>query len=98
MCPPKATRTVAVNNREGIHVRAAMLIAELVRRHDAKVTLIKENNKADGSEVLQIFSLGTGPGEQLVLEATGDEAEKVLDALAKLFAEGFPEGNNETNS
>ena len=45
-----------------------MLIAKLVRRHDASVTLIKENNKADGAEVLQISSLGTGPGEQLVLE------------------------------
>lgn len=98
MCQTKATRTVTVGNPEGIHLRAAMLIAKLVRRHDAKVTLIKENNKADGAEVLQISSLGAGSGEQLVLEATGNDAEKVLEALAKLFQENFPENGVENTS
>jgi phosphotransferase system HPr (HPr) family protein len=95
MCRTQATRTVTVGNPEGIHLRAAMLIAKLVRRHDASVTLIKENNKADGAEVLQISSLGTGPGEQLVLEATGNDAEKVLEALTRLFEENFPEDGGE---
>ena len=96
MSETKATRTVAVSNPEGVHARAATLIAELVRRHDAKVVLIKGNDKVEGTDVLQILSLGTGQGEQLVPEATGNEAEKVLEGLATLFAENFRESDQNT--
>jgi phosphotransferase system HPr (HPr) family protein len=95
MCQTEATRTVTVGNPEGIHLRAATLIAKLVRSHNARVVLQKENNKVEGTDVLQILSLGTAEGEQLVLEATGNDAEKVLEALAKLFDGNFHEDDGE---
>jgi len=98
MCRTQATRTVTVGNPEGIHLRAATLIAKLVRSHDARVVLQKENNKVEGTDVLQILSLGTSEGEQLVLEATGNDAEKVLEALAKLFDGKFHEDDGETKT
>ncbi len=96
MSEPKATRTVAVSNPQGVHARAATLIADLVRNFSAKVVLIKENDRVEATDVLQILSLGTGQGEQLLLEATGNDAEKVLDALAELFAENFHEDDHDT--
>jgi len=96
MSETKAMRTVAVTNPQGLHARAATLIAELVHRHDAQVVLIKQNDRVQGTDVLQILSLGAGPGEQLLLEATGNDAEKVLDALALLFAENFNEDEHDT--
>ena len=96
MSETKAMRTVAVSNPQGVHARAATLIAELVHRYDAKVVLIKQNDRVQGTDVLQILSLGAGQGEQLLLEATGNDAEKVLDALALLFAENFNEDEHDT--
>jgi phosphotransferase system HPr (HPr) family protein len=96
MSETKAIRTVAVSNPQGVHARAATLIAELVHRYDAKVVLIKQNDRVQGTDVLQILSLGAGQGEQLLLEATGNDAEKVLDALALLFAENFNEDDHDT--
>jgi len=93
MSEPRATRTVTVENEEGIHVRAADLIAKQVRRFDAKVVLTKDSRRVEGTDVLQILSLGTLPGDQVVLEADGADAEEVLDALTRLFADGF--GPNE---
>jgi phosphotransferase system HPr (HPr) family protein len=96
MSETKAIRTVAVSNPQGVHARAATLIAELVHRYDAKVVLIKQDDRVQGTDVLQILSLGAGQGEQLLLEATGNDAEKVLDALALLFAENFNEDEHDT--
>jgi phosphotransferase system HPr (HPr) family protein len=91
MCQPKATRTVDVTNPAGIHARAATLIAELVRRSDSRVLVIKDCERVDGTDVLQILSLGTRHGEQVSFEAVGHDADVVLDALVQLFADNFGE-------
>ena len=91
MCQPKITRTVDVTNPAGIHARAATLIAELVRRFDSKVLVIKDCEQVDGTDVLQILSLGTRHGEQVSFEAVGCDAEEALDALVQLFADNFGE-------
>ncbi len=96
MCEPKATRIVDVTNPAGIHARAATLIAELVRRFDSKVLVVKESERVDGTDVLQILSLGTRHGEQVSFEAVGDDAEHVLNALVQLFADNFGESEEET--
>ncbi len=91
MCQPKITRTVDVTNPAGIHLRAATSIAELVRRFDSRVLLIKDAERVDSTDVLQISSLGTKPGEQVSFEAVGCDAEEALDALVQLFADNFGE-------
>ena len=91
MCQPKTTRTVVVTNAEGLHARAATLVAELARRFEAKVELAKDCERVEGTEVLQILSLGVAQGEQLVLEATGQDAEEAVEALVELFAGNFVE-------
>ncbi|MHC4178906.1 MAG: HPr family phosphocarrier protein [Planctomycetota bacterium] len=91
MCEPKVTRTVDVTNPAGIHARAATLIAELVRRFDSRVLVIKESERVDGTDVLQILSLGTRAGEQVSFEAVGCDAEEALDALVQLFTDNFGE-------
>jgi len=87
----KVTREVAVTNEEGIHARAATLIAELVRRFDSRVVVIKDNERVESTDVLQVLSLGAGRGSKLSLEAVGGDAEEVLDALVTLFCQNFSE-------
>ena len=91
MSEVKVTRSVSVTNSEGIHLRAATLIAELARQFDSTVLLIKDHQCVRGTDVLQVVSLVAKQGEQLVLEATGHDAEEVLNALEKLFADNFSE-------
>ncbi len=85
------TRTVVVAYRDGIHARAATTIASLVRRFKARVTLAKGNNHVEGTDVLQILSLGAAPGEKVSLEASGEEASQALESLEKLFLDKFGE-------
>ncbi len=89
MCEPRPTRTVIVGNPEGVHARAATLIAGTVRRFRSKVQLVKSRHRVDATDVLQILSLGAGDGTELQLEAVGDDAEAALDALVELFRGKF---------
>ena len=91
MCHAKATRTVTVANPDGLHIRAASLIAKLTGQVPAKVELIKGGQRVDATNVLQIVSLCALEGEQLLLEATGRDADAVLEALARLFEKKFDE-------
>ncbi len=96
MCEPDATRTVRITNSEGLHARAASLVADLVRQYGSKVRLVKNQERVEGTEVLQILSLGAAQGEELLIEAIGHDAEAVLDALEQLFVGNFVEGHQET--
>jgi phosphotransferase system HPr (HPr) family protein len=89
MCRSTATRTVTVANPEGLHARAATLIAEVVRRHHAEVKITKGLDRVDAVDVLQVLSLGTHEGEQLMLEASGQDSDAVLQELERLFVNQF---------
>jgi phosphotransferase system HPr (HPr) family protein len=86
-----ATRTVVVANYAGLHARAATLIAKQARRFDARVELIRDRQRVEATDVLQILSLGAHAGVQIGLEATGPDAEPALDALVQLFNDKFGE-------
>jgi len=91
MTQTRATRTVTVVNPGGLHLRAASLIAELTGRVPAKVELIKGNKRVDATDVLQIVLLCAFEGDQLLLEATGQHADAVLETLSALFENSFDE-------
>jgi phosphocarrier protein HPr len=87
-----ATRTVTVLNPEGLHLRAATLVVLLARRFRSDVALAKGGLSADGKNTpLQLLGLVAEQGDQLAIEAVGDDSEEALEALAGLFASGFRE-------
>lgn len=86
-----ATRNVVVSNTQGLHIRAATAIANTVRQFHSKVELVKNQLRVEGTDVLQILSMGADSGTQLVLEATGPDAHEALAAVVRLFSDKFGE-------
>jgi phosphotransferase system HPr (HPr) family protein len=89
MSQPATTRTMVVTDPIGFHARIAVGVAKVVRGSKSEVTLIKDERRAPGTEVLQMLSLYVPPGESVVVEAVGPDAAAVLDALEALFAGQF---------
>jgi phosphotransferase system HPr (HPr) family protein len=87
----KARRTVIIANHAGMHIRPVSLVAKLANQFRAKVEVIKDNQRANAKSVLEMLSLGGRKGEEFLLEATGEDAEAAVDALARLFANKFHE-------
>ena len=83
------TRSVVVTNPEGIHARAAVAIAEIVRRGKSRVTMMKNQQRIEATDVLQLLTMAAAQGERVEIEAAGPDAAAVLDALEPLFAGKF---------
>jgi phosphotransferase system HPr (HPr) family protein len=89
MSDATATRTVVVTDPSGVHARTAVAISEVVRRGNSRVTLLKSGREVSGTDVLQIMTLVAAQGEEVTIEAVGEDAETVLDAMEPLFAGQF---------
>ena len=85
MNEPRATRTVTVSNRGGFHLRAATLFGDLARRFECQIKVAKGPQSADGKSLLDLGGLGAAQGDQLVLEAAGNDADVALEALVELI-------------
>lgn len=84
-----ATRKVTVLNPAGLHARPSLAVAQTVRRSNSKVEIHTPEQTINAADILQLLSLGVTQGTELNLEATGPDAEEVLDALAVQFADRF---------
>lgn len=89
------TRKVAVSNRQGIHARSAALMAETARRFDARVVVVKNQERAECTDVLHVMSLGLAMGEEFELEATGPQAAEATELVADLILVGLREIEDE---
>lgn len=84
-----ATRKVVVLNPAGLHARPSMAITKTVRGSQSRVQIQFARQAIDASDILQVLGLGAPQGTELVLRATGPDAESVLDRLAGMFEDRF---------
>ena len=85
-----------INNRAGIHLRSAMEIGKLASRFQAQVSLIhsKTQVRANPSDLLQTVSLVAERGDELVVEASGPDAQEAVDVLVDFIANHLHEYDN----
>lgn len=90
-------RTVTVINPQGLHARPVDLFVRLANQFGARIEVIKGGERADGKSILSILTLAAQQGTQLDIEATGDDADVAIAALAELVKSGFAveEENNQ---
>jgi phosphocarrier protein HPr len=91
MPEPALKRTVIVANQAGLHARAAVMVVTEAKKFKARIVLTKGLHEVDATEVLQMMSLGAAQGEELSLEASGDDAAEAADAIEQLFLRKFDE-------
>ena len=84
-----STRTVRVSYQDGLHLRPCSTNASTVDRYRAKVMVQKGAQSIDAANIFGLLSLAATHGTELVLMATGVDAQDALDAVAVLFATDF---------
>lgn len=78
-----------VTNRQGIHARSAIVIAELARKFRARIELVTPSERAECTNVLHLMTLGLAQGRRLKVVAEGVDATQAADAMAQLIGEGL---------
>ena len=84
-------REVPLKHRTGLHLRAAGRFAETAGQFESDVRLGAGGREVNGKSVIDILTLGAGPGIQLQISAEGPDAEKALDELEALVRDNFGE-------
>jgi phosphotransferase system HPr (HPr) family protein len=83
-------RRVTVKAEHGLHIRPCTIVAQLALKFHSRIRLSLEGRAVDGKSVLDLMTLGAGPGAELDLEVDGPDAPDALEHLSALFDSGFP--------
>jgi phosphocarrier protein len=85
-------RDVIITNPLGLHARPAALFVKLANTFDAEVEVGNDSMVVNGKSIMGVMMLAAECGSTIRIKATGDEAEKAVNALAKLVEKGFHGG------
>lgn len=84
-------RTVTIVNRRGLHARAAARFVQEAARHDADITVTRNDLAVAGSSIMGLMMLAAALGTDIDIEARGAAAAAAVAALTALVAAGFHE-------
>ena len=79
-------QAVTLSLPHGIHARPAARIGEAARGFEADVHLVKGDKRGDARSTVALLALGTAFGDEIVVQARGDDAEAALAAIVALLA------------
>ena len=84
-------RVFVICNKKGLHARASAKFVQAVEKFDAEVRVTRGNETVGGTSIMGLMMLAAAPGTSITVEATGNEAAEVMEALAALIASRFGE-------
>jgi len=84
-------KKLGINNKLGLHARAAVKFVNLANRYSSRVRIIKDGAEIDGKSILGILTLAATQGSTITLKITGRDEGKALKALADLIKNRFEE-------
>lgn len=76
-----------ISANEGIHARPATIIVNNAKQFNSKITVIKQNNKADCKRIIALMSLNAKKGDLLEIEIDGTDEMEAMESLQKVFKE-----------
>ena len=86
------TTTTTINNKLGLHARASAKLTKLAGSFTCEVWIAKGERRVNAKSIMGVMMLAAGMGSEVVLDTEGDREQEAMDAMLKLIAEKFGEG------
>ena len=83
---------IEITNKLGLHARASAKLTQLAGGFQSEVWMEKGSRRINAKSIMGVMMLAAGKGATVVVETTGTDEELALDALCKLIADKFGEG------
>ena len=83
---------IEIQNKLGLHARAAMKLIDTASRHSCEVIIIHNEREIDAKDIMMVLALGAAQGTQLELITRGDGFEEAFVAVETLINDKFGEG------
>lgn len=76
---------VEIRNKAGLHARPSSLFVQTATEFDADIIVKCDDEEVNGKSIMGLMLLAAEQGRTLVLEADGEDAGEMLDALKELI-------------
>ena len=80
-----------VNNKIGMHLRAAGEFVKVATKFKSDVFVVKDGKKANGKSNLGLASLAIERGARITVRLNGDDEQEARAAIESLIADNFHE-------
>ena len=78
-------------NKLGLHARAAAKLSHLANMYTSDIYLIYNEDKVNAKSLLGILTLAASVGNEIVLQAAGEDEKEAVAAISDLFNRKFDE-------
>jgi phosphocarrier protein HPr len=80
-------------NKLGLHARAAAKLSHLANMFSSDIYLIYNEDKVNAKSLLGILTLAASVGNEITLQAAGEDENEAVAAISDLFNRKFDEEN-----
>ena len=87
-----ARAEIEISNKLGLHARASAKLTQLAGSFSSEVWLEKGTRRINAKSIMGVMMLAAGKGSTIVVETDGNDEQQALDAILKLIADKFGEG------
>ena len=84
-------KTQTIINKLGLHARAAAKLSHLANMFNSNIYLIYNEDKVNAKSLLGILTLAASVGNEIILQASGDDEQEAITAISDLFNRKFDE-------
>lgn len=84
-------KELMIENKLGLHARAAAQIVKTSNSYASKVTISKDGLEVDGKSIMGIMMLAAAKGSSVLLSVQGNDENEAVGGLEKLFKDKFGE-------
>lgn len=84
-------RTFTIQNKRGLHARAAAKFAATANAFTCDIEVERNGQSVPGRSIMGLMMLAASTGTDITVRANGDDADAALDAIGALITDKFEE-------
>ena len=80
---------VIVNNKAGLHAKPASLFVQKANNFKSEIYIKKDATRVNAKSIMGVMILAVQKGDEIQIEANGDDEKKAVDQLKQLIEDRF---------
>ncbi len=85
-------RKMTIVNERGLHARASGALSQLCETFESDAVVRFDGEEADARSIMDLLTLAAAKGSVIEVEASGDDAAAMVDAMEEMISGKFGEG------
>ena len=84
--------SITISNKLGLHARASAKLTKLAGGFRSDIFISRGDRRVNAKSIMGVMMLAAGMGTEVQIDASGDDEQAAVDALAGLINDKFGEG------